>query len=344
MFERKIIDIFCFLGKSLKDFKDDKSPYRKKILNAIKLSKKANGWFDEAHICFALESLAGILQNQKIENWLAKYNINNNAPKTIGVIMAGNIPLVGFHDFLCVLCSGHCFKGKLSSNDQYLLPLLAEIMIQYYPDLKDKIHFVNNHLDNFDAVIATGSNNTAHYFKSYFTKYPHIIRMNRSSVAILSGYESQEELDLLSEDVFKYYGLGCRNVSKLYLPSGFDLDRLFKSFYSYKNLVHHPKYANNYTYNKAVYLMGNKKIIENGFLLLKEDKAISSPISVLHYQYYNDLKEVENDLLENDKDIQCIVSHIKDIKNKVDFGHAQLPLIDDYADGVDTMRFLTTLN
>jgi hypothetical protein len=256
--------------------------------------------------------------------------------------MAGNIPLVGFHDFLCVLLSGNKVLAKLSSNDKVLLPFLSDYLIKEEPLLAKRIEFTEGKLENFDAVIATGSNNTGRYFEHYFGKRPNIIRKNRSSVAILTGNESQDELEALGEDIFRYYGLGCRNVAKLFVPTGYDFDAFYKAMFTFQDVIHHHKYANNYDYNKAVYLMSDFKILDNGFLVLKEDEGFSSPIAALFYSQYDSQEKLREQLLMQEEQIQCIVS-AETQSNDIAFGETQNPQLGDYADGVDTMEFLLQL-
>lgn len=256
--------------------------------------------------------------------------------------MAGNIPLVGFHDFLTVLMSGHSVQIKQSSSDAFFLPLIALFLGHVEPGFKDKIIFSEERLSEFDAVIATGSNNTARHFEYYFGDYPHIIRRNRNSVAILTGEESSEDLDALGEDIFRYFGLGCRSVSKLMVPSDYDFDLLFGAIYRFKDLIDYDKYRNNYDYNKAVYLMSRFELLENGFVMLKEDASYASPIATLFYEYYNDEDSLKKKL-ETDADlIQCIVGKGNDL-NYIPFGQTQKPQLNDYADGVDTFEFLVSL-
>lgn len=301
-------------------------------------SKIKNPWFTEDNIRKSISGIVFMLQKDEIENWLSKYNLEESKEKNVGVIMAGNIPLVGFHDFLCVLISGNKIKAKLSSEDNLLLPFISKILINLDERFEGKIEFIQQ-LKEYDAVIATGSDNSARYFESYFSKVPHIIRRNRTSVAIISGKETKEELSAFAEDVFLYFGKGCRNVTKILVPKGYDLDNLFNAFYPYKEIVNHNKYANNYDYNKAIYLMNQTELIENGFLLLKEDETLYSPLSVLNYHYYNDSNEVNSYLEKNKENIQCVVG-----LEYIPFGKAQSPSISDYADGVDTMKFLLSLN
>ncbi|MFN2262367.1 MAG: acyl-CoA reductase, partial [Psychroflexus sp.] len=187
------------------------------------------------------------------------------------------------------------------SNDKVLLPFLAEALIEIEPEFQNKIRFTENKLENFDAVIATGSNNTARYFEYYFKNKPNIIRKNRNSVAVLSGRETKNELKTLGEDVFRYFGLGCRNISKLFVPKIYKFDTFFESIFEYKTYIDHHKYANNYDYNKAVYLMSSVKLLDNNFLILKEDSNYASPIGCLFYETYENEDELQNKL-ESDKE------------------------------------------
>jgi hypothetical protein len=270
---------------------------------------------------------------------LDKYDISLNKTKTVAIIMAGNIPLVGFHDLLSVLLTGNNAVVKLSSNDTVLIPLMVEYLTDLDASFNNRVSFTEAKLPSFDAVIATGSNNTARYFEYYFGKKPNIIRNNRNSVAILTGNENDEELKALGKDIFTYYGLGCRSVSKLFVPENYDFDRFFTAIYDYRDIVNQAKYANNYDYNKAVYLMSEFKFLDNGFLMLKEDQGYSSPIATTFYEHYTS-EDALLDKLKLDVDkIQCIVaSGIVD--NEVSFGKTQQPALWDYADGVDTVEFL----
>jgi hypothetical protein len=305
----------------------------------IKLAKEHNGWFTEANLFFSLQSWANALTSTNINQWVSTYNFNNTEPKTVGIIMAGNIPLVGFHDFLAVLISGHKVLVKQSSNDKHLLPYLAKYLEVVEPGFKGKITFTQDKLETFDAVIATGSNNTARYFEYYFKNKPSIIRKNRNSVAILNGNESQDQLEALSDDIFRYYGLGCRNVSKLFVPKDYNFDAFFKAVYKWHPVIHEAKYANNYDYNKAVYIMSEFDMLENGFLMIKEDESYASPIATVFYEYYDTAASLKDKLQQDSDKIQCIVSNGFS-ENEVAFGHTQKPELWDYADDVDTVDFL----
>jgi len=340
------------LGNFLSQFKADGNVKNPAVLNndlfyddfsdLILLSQSHNGWFTPEQVYFALQSWAEALTEDNLNEWLSKYDFSDIQPKTVGLILAGNIPLVGFHDFLSVLFSGHKVLVKLSSNDQKLLPFLAKYLISVQPDLENSITFVEGKLENFDAVIATGSNNTARYFEYYFKDKPSIIRKNRNSVAVLNGNETKDDLIGLGEDIFRYFGLGCRNVSKLFVPRGYDFKEFFEAIYQYGDIIHYEKYANNYDYNKAVFLMSLYKLLDNEFLTLKEDSSYASPISSVFYEFYDDLQTVQQRLQEDEDKIQCIVSNNL-IANSIPFGTTQKPKLWDYADNVDTLTFLNKI-
>lgn len=356
MILEKRINAFAELGDFLSQFHESENQYNNKLkrLNdkfydnfkrILIRAKVQNPWFTEQNSLLAVKGISKMLNKTVLEIWLRSYPTlsENYEAKRIGVIMAGNIPLVGFHDFLSVLISGHKLVAKLSSKDTILMHFVAEVLTEIEPDFKDSIILTNGIIKNIDAVIATGSDNSSRYFEYYFGKYPNIIRRNRSSAALLTGTETDNELQALGKDIFMYYGLGCRNVSKLFLPKGFDIQRLFKNFMPYGEIINHNKYANNFDYNRAVYLMNQTPFLENGFVMLKEDASYVSPISVVNYEWYEDLKSIKNRLLLNSRQIQCIVSNA-DIENAFPYGEAQFPAVDDYADGVDTLKFLSELS
>ncbi len=306
----------------------------------LRLSEVLNPWFTKENIEQSLNAWQEQLRVDMLTAWLTPYRLKEvENPKRVIVIMAGNIPLVGFHDFLTILISGHKVIIKMSSKDNVLLKIIIEKLMSIAPKFKDSILFIDEVKDKkFDAVIATGSDNSAQYFEYYFKDAKKIIRKNRRSIALLDGSESSIELKGLANDIFTYFGLGCRNVSKLFLPKGYDLNNLFKAFFPYSHLVEHKKYGNNYDYNKAVFLMGNNKLIENGFLLMKEDKSLLSPVAMLYYEYYDNIYTVEKFIEENLEQLQCVVS-----KKNTPFGYTQRPNLWDYADGVDTVEFLRDL-
>ena len=290
------INAFVKLGQFLGQFtlngieKKDDIPHNELFFDGFKhqiqLAHEHNGWFTKENVLFALGGWHKSLEESIINEWLLKYQIKNVEPKTVAIIMAGNIPMVGFHDFLSVLISGHQVLVKQSSNDKHLLPFIAKYLEYVEPAFKGNIEFTEEKLSHFDAVIATGSDNTARYFEYYFKGKPSIIRKNRNSVAILTGNETEEQLTALSEDIFRYYGLGCRNVSKLFVPKEYDFQYFFKAMYHWNPIIHQHKYANNYDYNKAVYLMSEFSMLENGFLMIKEDESYGSPIATVFYEYY----------------------------------------------------------
>ncbi|MBC8882469.1 acyl-CoA reductase [Flavobacterium piscinae] len=352
MLQKSKFTAFVELGKFLAQFSLNKNqPQETVLLNdrfytsfeeLLALSQSHNGWFTKEQVYFAVQSWAEALTEENLTKWLSNYDFSNVQPKRVGLILAGNIPLVGFHDFLCVLISGHKVLVKTSSNDQHLIKFLANYLTSVEEDLNDFISFTEDKLEGFDAVIATGSNNTARYFEYYFKDKPSIIRKNRNSVAILNGVETHEDLVNLGEDIFRYFGLGCRNVSKLFVPKGYRFDAFFQAIFEYQEVIHYEKYANNYDYNKAVFLMSNFKLLDNGFLTLKEDSSYSSPISSVFYEFYESLSELKVRLENNKDQIQCIVSNDL-IENSIAFGQTQKPQLWDYADNVDTLEFLISI-
>ena len=305
----------------------------------INLSQEHNGWFTKDNVLYAFETWSKALTNNNINKWLSKYHFKTIDSKKIAIIMAGNIPLVGFHDYISVIVTGHNLLVKQSSNDKHLLPYITKYLEFVNPELKGKIEFTEEKLENFDAVIATGSSNTARYFEYYFKDKPSIIRQNRNSVAVLTGKETNDQLQALSEDIFRYYGLGCRNVSKLFVPENYDFNSFFEAIYHWHPIIQDAKYANNYDYNKAVYLMSEFDILENGFLMLKEDINYSSPIATLFYENYQNLDVLRENLKTDKEKIQCIVAN-GFVENEVKFGETQNPKLWDYADGIDTVDFL----
>jgi hypothetical protein len=302
-----------------------------------------NPWFTPKSVEEALMGIAKFLNKDSLQQWVSKYNLTNTrSPRTVALIMAGNIPLVGFHDFLSVIISGHRLVIKSSSKDSKLFTLLLEELTRIEPELSPLIRMEESRIKDFDAVIATGSDNSARYFDYYFGKYPNIIRKNRSSCAVITGNETDQELYLLGKDVFTYYGLGCRNVSKVYVPVHFDLKRLGDCWQGYAEVIHHHKYNNNYEYQKAILLVNQQDHLDTGFLLLCETEKLVSPIAVLFYEYYTLEDDVINKLLANRDKLQCIVG--TEPFCTVAFGKTQSPEVWDYADNVDTLKFLSELN
>ncbi len=297
-----------------------------------------NGWFTTEFIDLAIQNIsAHFLDAPKLEAWAAHYHLDDNInPKNIGLVMAGNIPIVGFHDFLCVFITGHKQTIKLSGKDEVLLQHLAQQLYNWNETARQFIAFAPM-LKGCDAYIATGSNNSARYFEQYFAKYSNIIRSNKTSVAVLTGSETTEDLQKLADDVHIYFGMGCRNVTKLYVPQQYDFVPLLKAFDKYKHFIDHNKYKNNYDYQLALALLNNKFYMTNGTTLLIENDEIFSAISQLHYSFYTNLADLKNQLAIN-KEVQCVVSNYY-----IPFGQAQQPGLFDYADGVDTMQFMLTL-
>ena len=352
MLQIEIKSSFVELGNFLRQFSEEGNVKSASVLhndlffdnfaNLIELSQSHNGWFTPEQVLHSIQSWARALTEDNLNQWLSNYDFSKTEPKKVGLILAGNIPLVGFHDFLSVLISGHDVLVKTSSNDQHLLKFLAKYLISIQPELNSKITFVEGKLEGFDAVIATGSNNTARYFEYYFKNKPSIIRKNRNSVAVLDGTETFEDLVGLGEDIFRYFGLGCRNVSKLFVPKGYNFDNFFKAMYEYRDVILYEKYANNYDYNKAVFLMSNFQLLDNEFLTIKEDVSYASPISSVFYEFYENLEEIATRLNADAEQIQCVVSKNL-IPNSVAFGQTQQPRLWDYADNVDTLAFLNNL-
>ncbi|MDB4014023.1 acyl-CoA reductase [Flavobacteriaceae bacterium] len=302
-------------------------------------SHSYNSWFTIDNLKLSLKNWSNSLQENIISDWLSKYNIEDKSSKKIAIIMAGNIPAVGFHDLLCSLLLNFDCIVKLSSEDKLLIPFIVKFLESRNEKLKNKVTFESEKLKDFDGVIATGNNNSHRYFDYYFSKYPNLLRKTRHSIAVLDGKESDNDLSDLSNDIFNYFGLGCRSVSKVFIPYGYDLDLLFNAFFRHKEVVNHNKYVNNFDYNKAVYLMSKEKFIENGFIILKEESKLGSPIGCLFYEFYNDKKEITKLINNNSDSIQCVVSNIN-FNTNIKFGQTQCPNINDYADNNDTIKFL----
>ena len=309
------------------------------FVNKVNTAFHYNGWFTKDMVIEACSSWAKSMNKVNLDVWLDRYKIPiSNHDKTVLIICAGNLPLVGWHDVLCSYLCGFKIKVKLSSDDDKLIPALLSILSLFDHEIENQIKIVEGKLDGFDLVIATGSDNTNRYFESYFGAYPHIFRKSRTSVAVINENNSPEDLSKLADDIFGFYGLGCRSITKIYLPEGFSTDLIFNALFKYKDVVNHNKYMNNYEYYRSIYLMENISFLDNGFIILKEDKNIHSPIGVLHYEYYNDLKKIEIHLQSNNENIQCRVGI-----GGIPFGSAQQPELWDYADGIDTIEFLTKI-
>jgi len=343
------IDAFSKLGDFLSQFTSgdfvrkenvlENDSFSERFLNAIHSAQYKNGWFLPEQVVFSVTQWVNALRRESLLNWTKMYNFEDVTSKTVGIVMAGNIPLVGFHDLLSVLICNHKVLIKLSSNDVQFVPLLCEYLIAITPAFSRQIEFTQGKLKGVDAIIATGSNNTARYFEYYFKGMPSIIRKNRNSVAVLTGKETSKELEALGEDIFRYYGLGCRSVSKIFVPKGYNFDNFYEAIFKFQDILKHEKYTNNYDYNKAVYLMSNFKLLDNGFLMLKEDESFSSPISSVFYEFYENYNDLSSLFEQKEDQLQCVVNFPSSEKN-VGFGQTQYPDLKDYADGIDTVDFL----
>jgi hypothetical protein len=331
----KIIRSFIALGDRINQL----STEEKQVLSLRATNE--NAWFTHESISMSLAGVANYLDAAKLALWAKQYREIVN-PKNVGIIMAGNIPMVGFHDLLSVLISGHKALIKLSSSDSVLMRWIIETLIQIDAELSKRISLTDK-LTDFDAVIATGSNNTARYFDFYFAGYPHIIRRNRNSIAVLDGTEDSSTIQKLGEDIFSYFGLGCRNVSKIYVPKDYNFETFFQGIESFQEVINKHKYANNYDYHKSILLVNREKHLDNGFLLLKVSKNIASSLAILNYEFYTDINLLKEELKSREEEIQCIVADKKNIPEAISFGNSQFPELNDYADKVDTMMFLTSL-
>ena len=325
------IKILEQLGKYLMEDNEELRTLKKKAF-------EKNKWFTEEFINYSFSRISNnFLDKKKLDTWVNYYHIDDNIqPKKIGIVMAGNIPLVGFHDFLAVFITGHFQQIKLSDKDDVLLPHIISKLSKWNAKVSSSIK-INETLKNCDAYIATGSNNSARYFHHYFGKYPSVIRNNKTSVAVLSGNETEEQLRLLADDVYIYFGLGCRNVTKLLVPDDYNFEILLNAFKKYNYFKDLTKYRNNYDYNLALLIMNNKFYMTNESIILSENENIFSPVSVLHYGFYNNKETIFQELKE-DQSIQCIVA-----ENHIPFGNSQEPGLFDYADGIDTMEFLLSI-
>ncbi|MCG2793277.1 MAG: acyl-CoA reductase [Weeksellaceae bacterium] len=325
-----------FLKKNEKNYNEKEG----KFSAIMRLSEMENPWFTQENQRYNLQQWAGLFTQKNIENWLSKYKLPKS-PKRVGLILAGNIPLVGFHDIIAVVLSHHIPLIKLSSKDKLMVPFLLDLWNQFS---NDEINYtIVERLEKFDAVIATGSNNTARYLEYYFKNHLSIIRKNRTSIAVLKGDETDEELQLLGDDIFRYFGLGCRNVTKLLIPSEMKVDRLFENFAQYQDIINHNKYANNYDYNRAIYLLNQDLFWDNNFVMLREDEKLFSPLSVVNFSRYETLEEAKQFIENHQEEIQATVAKSELGLKSVAFGETQNPSLDTYADDVDTMAFLSVI-
>jgi hypothetical protein len=352
-----LVETFTLLGEFLRQFPEHSrsdSPgiaslntqFYDSFLSNIDQEHVYNPWFTSEWVELAISGIASMLQRDVLNKWFDAYpklHSQSGRELTVGLVLAGNIPLVGFHDILCVLASGHRIIAKRSSKDERLITKVAEIISAIDPLLGGRINFTDGPLSKPDAVIATGSNNSARYFDYYFRNIPHIIRKNRNGVAVITGKESEEELEGIGRDIFTYFGLGCRNVTKIYIPMEYDLKVLFAVLDRFHLLGQHHKYSNNVDYHRSIYLLNQEVFLDNGVLLIKEDKAIASPVGVVYFEKYSEIGEVAQLLIEREGEIQCTVSVSKNIPGGLLPGTSQIPTPWDYADGVDTIKFLTEL-
>ncbi|MFC3559565.1 acyl-CoA reductase [Pedobacter jamesrossensis] len=332
--QEKVIIAFKKLGQLLSKPTDA-------LENTFFSAENSNAWFTTENIKKSVISFSEMLNEADIDNWFQSVKYTST-PKKIGLILAGNIPMVGLHDVLSVLATGNIALIKLSSADDKLIKAILSELVEIEPEFQNRIEYVER-LKDFDAVIATGSNNSSRYFDYYFSKVPNIIRKNRNSVAVLDGNETFEDIQNLGADIFDYFGLGCRNVSKIYFPEGYDIAKFYEGIESYQPIINHFKYNNNYDYNKSIYLVNAAKHFDNGFLLLKEDESLTSPLAVLFYEEYKNLADVEDKLEAKSDQIQCVITKTPLKINTFDFGQSQHPKFWDYADNVNTVEFLNSL-
>lgn len=336
------IDAFARLGDVMMQAVDGRSsPLSDGLIAIIEETHRSNPWFTPANIKMALAAFAGELNYVQLNRWVSMYPdlAISKIPKRVAVVMAGNIPMVGFHDLLSVLISGNVVIAKPSSKDDFIIRELASVLTRIEPEFGSMIAFTTANLKDFDAVIATGSDNSSRYFEYYFSKFHSLIRKNRTGIALLSGNETLIDLEYLGSDVFSYFGLGCRNVTKLYLPERFDFNRLRTAWSGFASIIGNSKYKNNYEHNKAVAMVNRESFHDLGFVLLKEDKALFSPVGVVNYEFISPVRF--SDVVKEQADkIQVIVSDGKYYK----FGEAQRPRLWDYSDGIDTVAFLLKIN
>ena len=329
-----------YINKFLEVKPENYNEVDEKFAALLRKSEIENSWFTQESQRFALKQWSDLLTEENLNHWLSKYKPSHNSKK-VGLILAGNIPMVGFHDVISVILSQHIALIKLSSKDRTILPFLLNKW-QEFSEAELQYEFVEK-LQDFDAVIATGSNNTARYLEYYFKDHLSIIRKNRTSIAVLKGDETPEELQLLAEDIFRYYGLGCRNVTRLFIPQDFVIDGLFENFLNFKEIINHNKYANNYEYNRAIYLLNQERFWDNNFVMLKEDEALFSPLSVINFTRYKNIDEVKSFINENKENIQAIAAKPELGLDSIALGEAQNPDLETYADHVDTMQFLEVI-
>jgi len=330
------VQVGLFINRHFNEQKPNEMQLHQGLDKLMEMAHIYNNWFIPEFVKESIINISSLLNEEDLIKF--SETIKETPQKTVAIICAGNIPMVAFHDILCVLLSGNKALIKLSSDDNVLIPFFLKLLTHYQPEFENQILFAEGKLGAFDAVIATGSNNTAQHFKTYFGKYPHIIRKNRSSIAVLTGNESSEDLKNLGKDIFLYFGLGCRNVSKVMVPEGYSFDKFFESIVDFGFVVNNKKYGNNYDYHRAIYLLESMQFLDNNFLMIKESADLHSPVGVLYYQYYKNEKELTDHLKALNGELQCIVGD-----NHTPFGYSQQPVITDFADNVNTLEFLVNL-
>jgi hypothetical protein len=328
------IEVFNQLGDRLRSLDQDQ------LEEICYRAGNGNSWFTAESVSAALAAWGNVLDEAQLLKWTEPYTLSPKTSMKVGLVMAGNIPLVGFHDLLSVLISGHIAHVKFSSQDSFLMQFMINEIKSISEEMSKHIVLVER-MNDADAIIATGSDNSARYFKHYFASKPHIIRQNRTAIAVLNGEETKEELKAFGDDYFQYFGLGCRNVSKVYVPKGYELPRLIDALLGYEKVLDHHKYRNNYDYNKSIYLVNKEPHLDSGFFMMRESEELVSPISVLFYEYYSSPAELDLVLATNSEKIQCVVSANAWYEGSLPLGKAQNPELWDYADGVDTLEFLS---
>jgi hypothetical protein len=314
--------------------------YAIKVPPSVIRTSVENPWLDQTHYTKALHYWAEALTSENLKSFVKPYHFRPNGTK-VGIIMAGNIPLVGFHDLLSVILSGKIAVCKVSSDDAYVIPQLIEDLYAINPAYQLQILLVDK-VKQVDAVIATGSNNSFRYFEYYFRDIPSVLRKNRKSMAVLGESTSEEDLKLLAEDIFTYYGLGCRNVSLVFKPKNLPIEQVIDNFSAYQHYLDHNKYANNYTYQKAIALMNGENHWDAGYVLVKQERSLNAPIACINICNYSDIEQVQAFITDHSSDIQCISTSL-DLPQAVELGKTQTPALSDFADNVDTMKFLENL-
>jgi hypothetical protein len=335
-----IVNAFSCLGAMISAFLNKKEN-NLAIEKAIDYSCADNYWFTNANILRALDAIANkMLDNRKLNKWVNGYSFDTSGTQRTGLIMAGNIPLVGFHDLLCVLMSGNIAVIKPSSKDRYLIKTLCGILSEKFPLLSERIVFTDAKPQNVNAIIATGSNNSARYFRAEYKDFPLLSRKNRYSLAVLDGSETHSELEALGDDIFSYFGLGCRNVSNIFVPENYDWSMFFEAMKKYSDVMKHQGYNDCFRYQKALSELSDEEYLTNGFVIIRKNSPTFSSIASINYAIYKDIEQVKTFLAEQKDKIQCIVTKTACSDNPTPFGHTQIPELADYADGVDTMSFL----